>query len=175
MNAKSAIRKSIAMLAAIVASNLLFALSTLAADIKGQVLIGNAPIAKSTVTLWAASADAPKQIAQTKTSDDGRFEVRTKGANTDSILYLVATGGVAEGQQSGRRQCRPSPSWPCWEAIRRTSVVVNELTTVASAFTDARFINGEVDFRQSARTEDRRRKRSQPGRSRDRRMGQGAA
>ena len=61
------------MLAAIVASNFLFALSTLAADIKGQVLGGGAPIAQSTVTLWSASADAPKQLAQTKTSDDGRL------------------------------------------------------------------------------------------------------
>jgi hypothetical protein len=30
------------------------------------------------VTLWEASADVPKQLAQTKTNDDGRFEVRTK-------------------------------------------------------------------------------------------------
>ena len=49
MNARSAIRKPV--LAAFVASNLLFALSTLAADIKGQVLGGGAPIAQSTVTL----------------------------------------------------------------------------------------------------------------------------
>jgi hypothetical protein len=34
-----------------------------AADsIKGQVLGGNVPIAKSTVTLWEASAAAPKQL-----------------------------------------------------------------------------------------------------------------
>lgn len=47
MNARPILRKSIAMLAAIVASNLLFALSTFAADIKGQVLAGGAPIAQS--------------------------------------------------------------------------------------------------------------------------------
>ena len=44
-----------------------------AADsMQGQVLGGGAPIAKSTVTLWSASADAQKQSAQTHTGDDGR-------------------------------------------------------------------------------------------------------
>src|SRR5208283_6172216 len=72
-----------------------------AADsIKGQVLGGGAPIAKSTVTLWEASADAPKQLGQTKTNDDGRFEVRAKGAKSDSILYLVATGGVPKASRA---------------------------------------------------------------------------
>jgi hypothetical protein len=142
MNAKSVIRKSIAMLAAVVASNLLFAHLALAADIKGQVLTGNAPIAKSTITLWAASADAPKQLAQTKTSDDGRFEVRTKGANADSILYLVASGGEPKASKAAGDE----PALVLLSVLGSQppeSVVVNELTTVASAFTNARFINGE--------------------------------
>ena len=72
-----------------------------AADsIKGQVMGGGAPIAKSTVTLWEASADAPKQLAQTKTSDDGRFEVRAKGAKGDAVLYLVASGGVPKASKA---------------------------------------------------------------------------
>ena len=50
--------------------------------IKGQVLGGGAPIAKSTVTLSEASAGAPKQLDQIKTKDDGRFEVRAKGAHS---------------------------------------------------------------------------------------------
>src|SRR5450755_996622 len=41
-----------------------------------------------------ASAGAPKQLAQTKTDNDGRFELRTTGAPVDSSLYLVAIGGV---------------------------------------------------------------------------------
>ena len=57
MNARSAIRKSI--LAAVVASNLFFATSTFAADIKGQVLGGGAPVTQSTVTLRAASPGRP--------------------------------------------------------------------------------------------------------------------
>ena len=66
-----------------------------AADsVKGQVLGGGAPIAKSTVTLWAASASAPKQLAQTQTGADGRFALRAGGApGKDAVLYLVAKGG----------------------------------------------------------------------------------
>jgi hypothetical protein len=64
-------------------------------NIEGQVLGGGAPIAKSTVTLWQASANAPKQLAQTQTGDDGRFTLSVEGtSNPDSsILYLMAKGG----------------------------------------------------------------------------------
>jgi len=70
------------MLAATVALNLLFALSTLAADIKGQVMGGEAPIAQSTVTLLAASAGAPKQLAQTKSDGNGNFAIHGTGADS---------------------------------------------------------------------------------------------
>src|SRR5271166_4478991 len=111
-------------------------------SVKGQVLGGGAPIAKSTVTLWEASAGAPKQLGQTKSNDDGRFEVRAKGAGKDGILYLVATGGVPKaGKASG-----DNPAIALLSVVGGNppaSVTINELTTVASAFTNARFINGD--------------------------------
>ena len=72
-----------------------------AADsIEGQVLGGGAPIAKSTVTLWSASADAPRQLAQTQTGDDGHFTLTPEGSSgEDGILYLVAKGGVPTAHQ----------------------------------------------------------------------------
>ncbi len=116
----------------------------LAADsIKGQVLGGGAPIAKSTVTLWEAGAAAPKQLAQTKTNDDGRFEVRTKGAESGGILYLIATGGVPRASHASS----DNPIIALLAVVGGnppTSVTINELTTVASAFTNARFINGDA-------------------------------
>ena len=130
------------MLGTMFVAILLSAGAAFAADsIKGQVLGGGAPIAKSTVTLWEASADAPKQLDQTKSSDDGRFEVRAKGAHSDGVLYLVANGGVpkaskASGDNSAIALLAVLGSKP------PASVVVNELTTVASAFTAARFIQG---------------------------------
>src|SRR5271157_4951951 len=131
-------------LAALAVSSLLLAGQASAADsIKGQVLGGGAPIAKSTVTLWEASADAPKQLAQTKTNDDGRFEVRTKGAHSDAILYLVANGGVPKANKASG----DNPAIALLAIVGSqppASVTINELTTVASAFTNARFINGDA-------------------------------
>src|SRR5499425_1674547 len=67
-----------------------------AVRIEGQVQAGGGPLASSTVTLWAASAGDPRQLAQTRTSSDGRFELgsqETLGAEV--ILYVVAKGGEA--------------------------------------------------------------------------------
>ena len=137
MNARSAIRKP--MLAAIVASNLLFAVSTLAADIKGQVLGASAPIAQSTVTLWAASSDAPKQVGQTKTDKDGRFAIRGTGT-PDSSLYLVATGGVSAANPSAGN----NPAIALLTVVGSNPparVAINEFTTIASVVTHAQFID----------------------------------
>jgi hypothetical protein len=114
-----------------------------AADsIKGQVVLGGAPIAESTVTLWEASADAPKQLDQTKSGDDGHFEVHVNDAHGDRVLYLVAAGGVPKAGKAGS----DNPAVVFLSVLGSkppAQVVVNEFTTVASAFTAARFIRGD--------------------------------
>ena len=61
-----------------------------AVRIEGQVQAGDGPLAMSTVTLWAASAGEPKQLAQTRTRADGRFELRAKETpDKDAVLYLI--------------------------------------------------------------------------------------
>jgi len=114
-----------------------------AADsIEGQVLGGGAPIAKSTVTLWSASADAPKQLAQTQTGDDGRFTLSAEGS-PDGILYIIAKGGEPTANKGGGDN----------NAIALISVlggkppahvVINEFTTVASVWTNAQFFDGKA-------------------------------
>jgi hypothetical protein len=130
-------------LPALIAFTLLAGGQAFAADsIKGEVMGGGAPIAKSTVTLWEASAAAPKQLGQTKTNDDGRFEVRAKVASKDGILYLVATGGVPKASKASG----DNPAIALLLVVGSNppaSVTINELTTVASAFTNARFISGD--------------------------------
>src|SRR5215472_13382497 len=69
--------------------------------IKGHVLGGGAPIANSKVTLYAATTGEPKQLAQTKTDGDGRFEVRSSRAPAESSLYLVAFGGEPKLRNGG--------------------------------------------------------------------------
>ena len=67
-----------------------------AIHIEGQVQAGGGALANSTVTLWGASAGEPRQLAQTRTSSDGRFELGSQETlSADGILYLVAKGGEA--------------------------------------------------------------------------------
>jgi hypothetical protein len=112
-------------------------------SLKGQVLGAGAPIANSTVTLWAASAGAPRQLAQGRTGKDGRFALSTAGApSKDAILYLVAKGG----QPAANKASGDNPAIALRSLLgtsRPKTVTVNELTTVASTFTAARFLEGE--------------------------------
>ena len=85
-------------LAALAISGMFLATRAFAADINGQVMGGGAPVAQSTVTLWAASSDAPKQLAQTKTDNDGRFDIRGAGADTDSFSTWWPLGANPEGK-----------------------------------------------------------------------------
>ena len=121
-------------------SSLLFAGQVFAADsIQGEVLGGGAPIANSTVTLWAASADAPRQLGQTTTDNEGRFEFRSVVAPADSSLYLLATGG----EPKARGGNNPAIALLTVVGSKPAShVVINEMTTVASVWTHAQFIDG---------------------------------
>jgi len=109
--------------------------------INGQVLGAGAPIVGSRVTLWAAGTGAPQQLAQTQTGADGGFVLDADGKG--AILYLVAKGGrPAASNVTGE-----NPALALMAVLGSSppgKVVVNELTTVASAFAAARFIGGEA-------------------------------
>src|SRR5271165_6125899 len=115
-----------------------------ATRIEGQVQIGSGAIAGSAVSLWAASAEAPARLAQVQTDADGRFVISVDATPSGaSSLYLVASGGTpainkAGGENNGIHLLAVLGNDP------PPKVVVNELTTVASAFTNARFIKGEA-------------------------------
>jgi streptogramin lyase len=109
--------------------------------IHGQVVGAGAPIANSTVTLWEASAGEAKKLAYTQTGPNGRFQLRAGRPAAESILYLTAAGG--ESRASARRG-EDSVIMLLSVLGNRPpdQVVVNELTSVASVFTSARFIHG---------------------------------
>src|SRR5499426_1631673 len=113
-----------------------------AVRIEGQVQAGGGPIANSTVTLWGASAGEPRQLAQTRTNNDGRFELgsqETLGA--DVILYVVAKGGEA----AVNKGAGDNPAVALLAVLGNMpppKVVINEMTTVASVWTHAQFLNG---------------------------------
>jgi hypothetical protein len=62
-------------------------------NIGGKVEGGGGPIAKATVTLWAAGPGAPQKLAETQTKDDGSFDLVSAGVKDDAgVLYLIAKG-----------------------------------------------------------------------------------
>ena len=113
-----------------------------AVHIEGQVQAGGGPLANSTVTLWEANAGDPKQLAQTKTGSDGRFELGTdETPGADVSLYLVAKGGVATVNKGSS----DNPAIALLTVLGNRppdKVVIDEMTTVASVWTNAQFLDG---------------------------------
>jgi hypothetical protein len=126
---------------AFVLSGLLLAEQALGQNTQGQVLGAGAPIAQSTVTLWQASAGPPKQLAQTRTDNNGHFTIHGTAA-PDSTLYLVAHGGVPAANQAAGN----NPAIALMVAVGNkppAKITINEFTTIASVVTHAQFIIGD--------------------------------
>jgi len=129
-------------LLALAVSSLSLAGPALAADIAGRVLGAGAPIADSTVTLWAAGAGNPQELAQARTGADGRFSVAVPAtAGKGSSLYLVAQ----RGRSTADKTSGDNSSIALMTVVGATppgEVVINEMTTVASVWTHNQFLDG---------------------------------
>lgn len=112
----------------------------------GKVQAAGRPIAGSNVTLYAASEGTPVRLAQGKTGDDGGFTLDIGGdefkSAAEKVLYLVARGGTPQARGSMVRDGEVALLSVLGTKLPKTATV-NELTTVASAFTCAQFIDGE--------------------------------
>jgi DNA-binding beta-propeller fold protein YncE len=135
--------KSMRLTATFLAGLVLTTAASAADRIQGQVLAGGAPIARSTVTLWAAGPDAPRQLAQAKTGTDGRFELKGNAAPSGALLYVVAAGGKAASDK-GEGDNGAITLLSVLGANPPASITVSELTTVASAWTHAQFLDGSA-------------------------------
>jgi hypothetical protein len=102
-------------------------------EIAGSVQIAGQPLADATVTLFAAGTGTPEKLSETRTDDQGTFKLDARHASGDSVLYVVAKGANENVALLSVLGATPPPT-----------ITVNELTTVASAFTAARFIDGEA-------------------------------
>ncbi|HJU10244.1 MAG TPA: hypothetical protein VJ728_05175, partial [Candidatus Binataceae bacterium] len=120
---------------------LFFVSVSTASTIEGQVMGGGAPITRSTVGLWAASAGVPHRLAQAQTGEDGRFTLNFNNPNPANVLYVIAKGGEPAVHRAGGAN----------PAIALLSVLgskppahatINEFTTIASVWTNAQFLNG---------------------------------
>ena len=112
-----------------------------AVRIEGLVQGGGSPLANSTVTLWAAGAGQSRQLAQARTNNDGQFELGSQETlGTDAILYLVAKGGTP-GVNKGSGDNQAIALLSVLGNAPPSKVVVNEMTTVASVWTHAQFLD----------------------------------
>jgi hypothetical protein len=110
--------------------------------VKGQVISGGAPVERATVTLWAATAVAPVQLGRTATDADGRFAINSAGASAkDASLYLIAERGKSSAVKTGDEDDRMA-LMTVLGSEPPSSVVINELTTIASVWTHAQFLDG---------------------------------
>src|SRR5271157_2124136 len=92
---KQKLFRMVTLCAAMFATTVLGYASGAAADlIQGRVEGGGGPIAKATVTLWAAGPGTPQKLAETQTKDNGSFDLRfAEGTARGAVLYLIAEGG----------------------------------------------------------------------------------
>jgi hypothetical protein len=122
------------------AALLLWSVPIFASDtINGRVLAAGAQVVGSTVTLWAESAGAPSQLAQTQTDANTQFVLSADGKEAN--LYLVAkAGSPAANGASGNNSALALMTVLGSKAP--ANVVVNEMTTVASVWTHLQFLDG---------------------------------
>jgi hypothetical protein len=84
------------------------------------------------------------RLAQTQTDAGGQFVVSVDQTPSGTpVLYLVASGGTPAANKVGGNNSALD-LMAVLGAAPPAEAVVNELTTVASAFTNARFIKGEA-------------------------------
>ncbi|MGA2616057.1 MAG: trimethylamine methyltransferase family protein [Thermoguttaceae bacterium] len=111
--------------------------------IVGSVQGAGKPIAGSTVTLFSAGTGAPTQLAHAKTDDQGAFKLTYGEAPADSVLYVIARGGTPKAAADKG----PNDAVALLAVLGGTppkSVVDDEFSTIASVWTSAQFLKGEV-------------------------------
>lgn len=110
--------------------------------LSGSVQIAGKPVVGASVTLFSAGAATPTKLAEGKTNDEGAFKLDAKPPASDGVLYVTAKGGTPKAS-AGKHASDANVLLSVLGSSPPRSIVINELTTVASAFTSARFINGE--------------------------------
>ncbi len=115
---------------------------SIAQQVTGTVQAGGSPVVNSTITLWAASQNTPRQIAQAKSDNNGLFSFTDIPNMTDKeIFYLIAQGG--QPKISGAAEDNKAIAlMTTLNATPPAKVMINELTTVASVWTAAQFLEG---------------------------------
>src|SRR5215471_13252844 len=112
-------------------------------ELAGSVQAAGKPIAGATVTLYAAGTAAPAKLAEGKTDDQGAFKLNSSRAPSDSVLYVVAKGGTPKTAES-KGANDAIALLAVLGSTPPNTVTLNEFTTVASVWTSAQFLEGDV-------------------------------
>lgn len=96
------------------------------------------PLAKVSVTVYEATAQDPVSVGTATTGEDGRFDLQINSETSDGIFYAVATVSPAVELVT---IIGSAVEYGSNETVYLT---INELTTVAAAFSMAQFIQNGV-------------------------------
>ena len=129
-------RISVPSLLVCVAALALAAAPANAAQVSGRVLAGDRPVAGSRVTLYASGAAATARLGSATTGARGRFTV-SYSPRRGAVVYAIARGTRTRARRALRLMAVADPASA---APRR--LTINELTTVAAAYSLSRFLRG---------------------------------
>jgi len=108
----------------------------------GIVKGGGAPIANSEVTLYSAGTGAPTELAHGRTDDQGAFTLSYRAAPANGVLYVIAMGGTPNAA-AGKGPNDAISLFAVLGGAPPRSIVVNEMSTIASVWTSAQFLTAE--------------------------------
>ena len=112
-------------------------------SLKGRVIAGDEPVSGSSVTLYAAGTIISETLGGGSTDSEGNFSIKFRRPTESGIIYAVARGGTPRGNAS------PNEALVFLTVIgevdgRPDRVTLNELTTIASVWTNSRFLSGSA-------------------------------
>jgi len=100
--------------------------------VQGRVIAGGTPLSGAEVSLWRAAGTGSGKVSTITADRNGEFTLDQPPAGEESVYYLVARG--------------PDPGTVLMANLgdrHYARVTINELTTVASVWTAAQFLDGE--------------------------------
>lgn len=102
--------------------------------LRGRAASGSRPLADLSVTLYAAgTSGAATELGSATSGNDGGFSIGYSKPSGEVTLYVVARGAPGS----------PVALMTSIGNLPPASVLVNELTTVASVWTSAQFLDGD--------------------------------